>query len=100
MAHDIQQLKEQVCQANRDLVAHRLVTLTWGNASGRTKDGTNLVIKPSGVPYDELRPEQMVVVNIETGQVVEGDLRPSSDTPTHAFLYRHFPGLGRIPECR
>lgn len=96
MSHDIQQLKEQVCQANLDLVAHGLVTLTWGNASGLTADRKNLIIKPSGVPYHELRPELMVVVSIETGRVVEGSLKPSSDTPTHCVLYRHFSGIGGI----
>jgi L-ribulose-5-phosphate 4-epimerase len=96
MAGEINHLREQVCQANLDLVAHGLVTLTWGNASGLAADGRALVIKPSGVPYAELRPEKMVVVSTETGQVVEGALKPSSDTPTHLVLYRHFRGIGGI----
>jgi L-ribulose-5-phosphate 4-epimerase len=96
MTQEIQQLKEQVCQANLDLVAHGLVTLTWGNASGLTADRKSLVIKPSGIPYRELRPELMVIVNIETGCVVDGSLKPSSDTPTHAVLYRNFNGVGGI----
>jgi L-ribulose-5-phosphate 4-epimerase len=96
MSHDIQQLKEQVCQANLDLVTHGLVTLTWGNASGLSADRKSLVIKPSGVPYDELRPELMVVVSTETGRVVEGGLKPSSDTPTHCVLYRDFSNIGGI----
>jgi L-ribulose-5-phosphate 4-epimerase len=96
MPHEIQQLKEQVCQANLELVAHGLVTITWGNASGRSADRSVIVIKPSGVSYDDLRPEHMVVVNVETGKVVEGKLNPSSDTPTHAVLYREFSGIGGI----
>lgn len=91
----LQQLKEDVCQANRALVTHGLVTLTWGNVSGLSEDGRHVVIKPSGVPYADLQPDQMVVVDLE-GRVVEGDLRPSSDTPTHVYLYRHFRGIGGI----
>ena len=83
-------LKQQVCQANLDLVAHGLVTLTWGNVSGCRDDRRHLVIKPSGVPYDEMRPEHMVVVDLETGKVVDGKLKPSSDTPTHRVLYQQF----------
>jgi L-ribulose-5-phosphate 4-epimerase len=88
-------LKEQVCQANLDLVAQGLVTLTWGNVSGRSDDGKLVVIKASGVAYSNMRPEHMVVVDLE-GNVVEGDLRPSSDTPTHVLLYKSFPGIGGI----
>jgi L-ribulose-5-phosphate 4-epimerase len=88
-------LKEQVCQANLDLVAQGLVTLTWGNVSGRSDDGKLVVIKASGVAYSNMRPEHMVVVDLE-GNVVEGNLRPSSDTPTHALLYQAFPGIGGI----
>ena len=88
-------LKAQVCQANLDLVAHGLVTLTWGNVSGISDDHQHVVIKPSGVSYDDMRPEQMVVVDLE-GNVVEGKLRPSSDTPTHVLLYRRFPAIGGI----
>ena len=91
----LESLKEQVCQANLDLVAHGLVTLTWGNVSGISDDRQHVVIKPSGVPYDEMRPEHMVVVDLD-GNVVEGKLRPSSDTPTHVLLYRHFAGIGGI----
>ena len=72
-----------------------LVTLTWGNASGIDREKGLVVIKPSGVPYDELQPERMVVVDLE-GRVVEGDLKPSSDTPTHLVLYRAFEGIGGI----
>lgn len=91
----LEELKKQVCQANLDLVAHGLVTLTWGNVSGLSDDRQYAVIKPSGVPYDQMKPEQMVVVDLE-GNVVEGKLRPSSDTPTHVLLYRHFAGIGGI----
>ena len=91
----LEPLKQQVCQANLDLVAHGLVTLTWGNASGISDDRRHVVIKPSGVPYDEMRPEHMVVVDLE-GRVVEGRMRPSSDTPTHVLLYQHFGGIGGI----
>jgi L-ribulose-5-phosphate 4-epimerase len=88
-------LKEQVCQANRDLVTHGLVTLTWGNVSGISDDRQHVVIKPSGVPYDRLRPDDMVVVDLQ-GKVIEGKLRPSSDTPTHILLYQHFKSIGGI----
>jgi L-ribulose-5-phosphate 4-epimerase len=91
----LEALKQQVCEANRELVAHGLVTLTWGNVSGISEDRRHVVIKPSGVAYDQLRPEQMVVVDLE-GRVVEGSLRPSSDTPTHVLLYRHFAGVAGI----
>jgi L-ribulose-5-phosphate 4-epimerase len=88
-------LKETVCKANLDLVEHGLVTLTWGNVSALSDDRQLAVIKPSGVPYDRIRPEHMVVVDLE-GDVVEGNLRPSSDTPTHVWLYKHFQGIGGI----
>jgi L-ribulose-5-phosphate 4-epimerase len=91
----LEQLKDEVCQANLDLVAHGLVTLTWGNVSGISDDRRHVVIKPSGVPYDEMRPKHMVVVDLE-GRVVEGRLRPSSDTPTHVLLYQHFDAIGGI----
>jgi L-ribulose-5-phosphate 4-epimerase len=91
----LDRLKEQVCQANRDLVTHGLVTLTWGNVSGISDDRQHFVIKPSGVPYERLRPGDMVVVDLE-GQVVEGKLRPSSDTPTHLLLYQYFRSIGGI----
>ena len=90
------ELREQVWRANQGLVAAGLVTLSFGNASGVDRDAGVLVIKPSGVPYDELRPEDLVVVSLEDGRVVEGDLRPSSDTPTHLVLYRRFPEIGGV----
>lgn len=91
----LESLKEQVCRANLDLVAHGLVTLTWGNASAFDRDAQRVVIKPSGVPYDQMTPDQMVVVDLD-GRVVEGDLKPSSDTATHVLIYRHFQGVGGI----
>ncbi|QDU87055.1 L-ribulose-5-phosphate 4-epimerase [Pirellulimonas nuda] len=92
----LEELKQQVCQANLDLVAHGLVTLTWGNVSGLSEDRAYLVIKPSGVAYNAMRAEHMVVVSMESGDVAEGDLNPSSDTPTHRLLYRAFERVGGI----
>lgn len=86
----LDQLRAEVCKANLDLVAHGLVTLTWGNVSGIDPQRAVMAIKPSGVPYDALRPEHIVLVDLD-GRVVEGSLRPSSDTPTHLLLYRQFP---------
>jgi len=91
----LERLKAEVCQANLNLVAHGLVTLTWGNVSGLSDDRQHAVIKPSGVAYSEMRPEHMVVVDL-LGNVVEGDLRPSSDTATHVLLYQAFPSIGGI----
>lgn len=91
----LRKLKTAVCQANLALVEHGLVTLTWGNVSGLSDDGRHVVIKPSGMSYAALRPEHMVVVNLD-GAVVDGALRPSSDTPTHLWLYRHFAGIGGV----
>jgi len=88
-------LRAQVLQANLDLVRHGLVIATFGNASGVARDEGLIVIKPSGVPYDEMKPEHLVVTDLH-GKVVEGTLRPSSDLPTHAALYRAFPPLGGI----
>ena len=91
----LEELKAEVCQANLDLMKAGLVTLTWGNVSGLSPDGKLVVIKPSGVDYDTMGPEHMVVVDLD-GKVVEGDLRPSSDTPTHVLLYKHFEGIGGV----
>ncbi len=88
-------LKQSVCAANLALVKHGLVVLTWGNVSGRDPDSGLVVIKPSGVEYDALSSESMVVVDLE-GNRVEGDLKPSSDTPTHLVLYRAFPEIGGV----
>ncbi len=90
------ELREQVWLANQALVRSGLVTLSFGNASGVDRAAGVLVIKPSGVPYDVLRPEQLVVVSLEDGRVVEGDLRPSSDTPTHLILYQRYPDIGGV----
>lgn len=91
----LSELKEQVCEANKALVTHGLVTLTWGNVSGINADRDRVAIKPSGVAYQSLTPEDIVVVDLK-GKVVEGELRPSSDTPTHVLLYQHFHGIGGV----
>src|ERR1035437_4209891 len=92
----LEELKKQVCEANLGLVAAGLAIQTWGNVSGVDRASGNVVIKPSGAPYDGMRPEHMVVVSLATGKVVEGDLKPSSDTPTHLVLYRAFPSMGGV----
>jgi L-ribulose-5-phosphate 4-epimerase len=92
----LEQLKKDVCKANLDLVKEGLVIQTWGNVSGIDRDIGLVVIKPSGVPYSGMKPEQMVVVSLESGKVVEGDLKASSDTPTHLVLYRAFMEIGGI----
>src|SRR5580704_7129104 len=89
-------LKKQVCEANLELVRSGLVMLTWGNASAVDRASGHLVIKPSGVPYARMKPSAMVVVSLRTGKVVEGKLKPSSDTDTHLELYRAFQGIGGI----
>ena len=91
----LKELKEQVFEANLDIVKHGLVIFTWGNVSAIDRDEGLVVIKPSGVSYDMMRPEDMVVVNLD-GEIVEGKLKPSSDTPTHLVLYKSFPGIGGI----
>lgn len=92
----LEKLKETVCQANLDLVKHGLVIFTWGNVSGIDREKGLVVIKPSGVSYDNMKPSDMVVVDLATGKVVEGDLNPSSDTPTHLVVYRAFPEVGGV----
>ena len=91
----LEQLKQDIFEANLALVNYGLVIFTWGNVSAIDRESNLVVIKPSGVSYGEMKPEQMVVVDLD-GQVVEGDLRPSSDTPTHVELYRQFQGIGGI----
>jgi len=91
----LDELKQRVCEANLELHRAGLVTLTWGNVSGRDPERHRVVIKPSGLSYADLRPHHMVVLDPE-GATVEGDLRPSSDTPTHLALYRAFEGIGGI----
>ena len=92
----LQQLKARVWQANLDLVAAGLVVQTFGNVSRLDRARGLVVIKPSGVPYDAMKPEQMVVVALDTGKVLAGKLRPSSDTPTHLALYRAFKNIGGV----
>ncbi len=91
----LEALKQEVLKANLDLVRHGLVTFTWGNVSGIDREQGLVVIKPSGVPYDEMRPEHMAVVDLD-GRQVEGELKPSSDTPTHIAIYKAFPGVGGV----
>ena len=92
----LEQLKEQVFHANLLLPKHGLITFTWGNVSGIDREQGLVVIKPSGVSYDVMKADDMVVVELETGEVVEGKLKPSSDTPTHLELYKAFPNIGGI----
>jgi L-ribulose-5-phosphate 4-epimerase len=92
----LEELKAQVCKANLDLVKEGLVIQTFGNASGIDRASGHVIIKPSGVSYDAMKPEHMVVVSLATGKVVEGNLNPSSDTPTHRALYRAFKDIGGI----
>ncbi|HLP76091.1 MAG TPA: L-ribulose-5-phosphate 4-epimerase [Candidatus Paceibacterota bacterium] len=92
----LEQLKKDVCKANLDLVTEGLVIQTWGNASAIDRKSGVMVIKPSGVPYSEMKPQHMVCVSLETGKVVEGKLKPSSDTDTHLVLYRAFPEIGGV----
>ncbi|MBZ2174522.1 L-ribulose-5-phosphate 4-epimerase [Schnuerera sp. xch1] len=91
----LKDLKEKVYKANMLLKTSGLVILTWGNASGIDREKGLFVIKPSGVPYDEMRPEDMVVMDLE-GNKIEGDLNPSSDTPTHLELYKNFKNIGGV----
>ena len=91
----LRRLREDVCRANLDLVAHGLVMESFGNASGIDRDTGLVAIKPSGVPYDRLTPASLVLTNLN-GRVVEGALRPSSDLPTHLVLYRAFPRVGGV----
>ena len=90
-----EKLKEKVFRANLDLVKHGLVIFTWGNVSAIDRETGLVVIKPSGVSYDDMKAEDMVVVDLD-GNVVEGSLRPSSDTPTHVVLYKAFPEIGGV----
>ena len=91
----LEDLKQQVCEANLALQRSGLVILTWGNVSGLDVDSGLVAMKPSGVSYEEMQPEQMVLVDLD-GNVAEGDLRPSSDTPTHLVLYRELGGIGGV----
>ena len=91
----LEELKKKVYEANILLPKYHLVTFTWGNVSGVDREKKLFVIKPSGVPYEQLRPQDMVVVDFD-GKKVEGEMNPSSDTPTHAYLYKHWDRIGGI----
>jgi len=91
----LKKLKEEVCKANLELVDHGLVIFTWGNVSGIDRESGLIVIKPSGVSYDNMSPEDMVVVDLD-GKVVDGKYKPSSDTATHIVLYKNFPNIGGV----
>ena len=91
----LEQLKKEVYEANMLLPKYGLITFTWGNVSGIDREKGLIVIKPSGVEYDAMKPEDMVVVDLD-GNVVEGDLNPSSDTPTHIEFYKAFPNIGGV----
>lgn len=91
----LQQLREQVLEANLELVRKHLVLYTFGNASGISREEGLVVIKPSGVPYEQMKPEHLVVVDLG-GKIIEGKLRPSSDLPTHLMLYENFPEIGGV----
>ena len=91
----LEELKQRVYEANMQLPVHGLVTFTWGNVSGIDREKGLFVIKPSGVDYDKLSPEDMVVMDLQ-GNRVEGRLNPSSDTPTHLILYQRFPNIGGV----
>ncbi len=92
----LEKLKEEVCKANLELPKHGLITFTWGNVSGVDHESGLMVIKPSGVEYDGMTAEDMVVVSLETGEKVEGKWKPSSDTATHVALYNAFSEIGGI----
>jgi L-ribulose-5-phosphate 4-epimerase len=91
----LEDLKKEVLEANQALPKNNLVTLTWGNVSGIDREKNLVVIKPSGVPYHQLKLDDLVVVDLD-GNVVEGHLKPSSDTPTHLALYKHFQDIGGV----
>ncbi|MCY9158987.1 L-ribulose-5-phosphate 4-epimerase [Bacillus atrophaeus] len=91
----LETLKKEVLTANLKLQEHRLVTFTWGNVSGIDRENERIVIKPSGVEYSELTADDLVVLNLD-GEIIDGSLKPSSDTPTHLYLYKAFPNIGGI----
>ena len=94
----LENLKKQVCEANLELFRRGVVIYTWGNVSGIDRDKGLVVIKPSGVNYDDMKPEDMVVVDLKTEDRIEGEYKPSSDTATHLELYRAFPSIREFPE--
>ena len=91
----LEELRHEVCDANLKLVEYKLVLFTWGNVSAIDREKGLVVIKPSGVDYSSMKPEDMVIMDLD-GNKIEGELNPSSDTPTHLELYRRFPGIGGI----
>ena len=91
----LEELKKQVYEANMELPKRGLITYTWGNVSGIDRESGYFVIKPSGVDYDKLKPEDMVVIDLE-GTKIEGDYKPSSDTPTRLVLYKRYPEIGAL----
>ncbi len=93
---DLKSLKQDVFEANLELVARSLVIYTWGNVSGIDRERGLVVIKPSGVDYDKMKPEDMVVLDLNSGEKVEGELRPSTDADTHLVFYREFPNIGGV----
>jgi len=93
---EYESLRTQVCEVNREIGRTGLAMLTWGNASGVDRDAGVMAIKPSGVAYSDLRPVDIVVLQIETGEAVGESLRASSDTPTHLHVYREFPSIGGL----
>ncbi|MBD3948267.1 L-ribulose-5-phosphate 4-epimerase [Tuanshanicoccus lijuaniae] len=95
MSNSLQAMRERVCEANRSLPTHNLVKFTWGNVSEVNREAGFIVIKPSGVDYDLLTPENMVVTDLD-GNVLEGDLNPSSDLPTHVQLYKAWPEINAV----
>lgn len=92
----LERLKEEVCEANLELNRRGVVIYTWGNVSGIDRENNCVVIKPSGVSYDNMTPDDMVVVDLDSGDVIEGKWKPSSDTATHLELYRNFPEIGGV----
>jgi L-ribulose-5-phosphate 4-epimerase len=90
-----EELKQAVCNANIELKTHKLIIYSWGNVSGIDRQAGVIAIKPSGVAYDELTPDKMVLLDLD-GKVIEGELSPSSDTPTHLELYRNFKDIGGV----
>lgn len=92
----LEELKEEVAKANKDLDRYHLITMTWGNVSAIDREKNLVVIKPSGVSYEKMTADDMVVLDLTTGKTVEGKLSPSSDAPTHLELYRSFPDIGAV----
>ena len=96
MSKQFEKLKKEVYKANMDLVKYNLVIFTWGNVSGKSDDGNYMAIKPSGVPYEKLKWQDIVVIDIASGKVVDGKFKPSSDTDTHLEIYRNFKDIKGI----